>query len=85
MPTVNISQADFEAAANGAWECFSRGKMQEAAALDKLARKINAALSASSIRGPAGLKRRERINWQDVPSVLAPLNTSSDSNGGAPR
>ena len=73
MANISISAADFSAlfeAANLAQE--SRRK-ELAVALDKLARKANAALSTAKTnrelpRWPG--QRAHKIRWQDVPSTL---------------
>lgn len=45
MPAIIVSEEDLEAVAGAALEAESIGDIQEARALDKLAQKINAALS----------------------------------------
>lgn len=45
VPAVEVSDEDFEAVAGAALEAASIGDMDEARALDKLARKIKAVLS----------------------------------------
>ena len=45
MPAVEVSEKDFEAVVSAALEAQSIGDMNEARALDKLARKISTALS----------------------------------------
>ena len=45
MPAIKVSDEDFEAVAGAALEAASIGDVDEAIALDKLARKIKIALS----------------------------------------
>lgn len=76
MTMINISEGDFEACASAAIEALRRGDRKEAEALDKLARKINAALAnkrASS--GPFG-RLAKGMTWEDVPSVLRTYEAS---------
>lgn len=74
MPSINISQADFEAVAGAALDAQDAGKMGQAHALDRIARKINAALSVASTRKFAGALGRmfhhKALSWQDVESIL---------------
>lgn len=71
MPVINIGQADFAAAFNAASDAEERGDHEQALALDRLARKINAALSNAVVRG-SGTALPVPITWKDVPSCLAP-------------
>ncbi|MCG8444953.1 MAG: hypothetical protein MI753_04460 [Hyphomicrobiales bacterium] len=73
MASVNASQADFEAVAAAANDADMQGDKEQALALDKLARKINAALSsreASKACGGWPSAKRSPFTWQDVPSTL---------------
>ena len=73
MASVNVSQADFEAVAGAANDADRRGDREQALALDKLARKINAALSSREARKACGdwpNAQRSPFTWQDVPSTL---------------
>ena len=74
MASINISEDDFSAVAGAARDAAKRGDVTEAAALDKIARKINAALSNSGwarkmSRSMGGTGTA--LNWTDVPSTLA--------------
>lgn len=74
MPQINVSEADFDAVAGAAMDAEERGDIEAAKALDKLARKINATLSAATvIRAFGGTTfgpRFSRSKWQDMPSTL---------------
>lgn len=74
MPSINIGYLDFDAVAAAAVAAQSRGEVTQAQQLDKLARKINAALAnASAPRRQAGLAGSAiRLTWRDAPSVLSP-------------
>jgi hypothetical protein len=71
---VNVGEADFQAVASAALTAKASGDMDEARALDKLARKINLALSSDHATAKmarmmgADVKR----SWRDIPSVLEP-------------
>ena len=74
MASINISEADFCSVAGAARDARDRGDMIEARALDKIARKINAALShtapmARLARAASG-QRCSTVSWKDVPSTL---------------
>lgn len=72
MPSINISEDDFTAVAMAAMDAKSDGDMDKARALDKIARKINAALTSagtlqiSKIHGMP----RQSVSWQDMPSCI---------------
>ena len=72
MASVNISEEDFRVAFAGAHACKSVGDDDDGAkALDKLARKINAVMSAdTALKASGPLGRRPRTNWKDMPSVF---------------
>lgn len=73
MATINVGEDDFTVVASGAMDAEARGDLDEARALDKLARKINAALaSGNSARQAAralGVSV-DKVSWRDMPSVL---------------
>lgn len=72
MASINISEADFLQVAMAASDAKRRNDMEAARALDKIARKINASLTAAgsaSYRYLAGGKR-EPLTWRDMPSTL---------------
>jgi hypothetical protein len=68
-----ISEDDFSALANAAQRAMEAGEAEEARALDKLARKANAALSNDKYRsaGAAAGFGARGIGWRDVPSTLS--------------
>ena len=73
MASINISEKDFEAIAAAAWTAKAAGDEVDAAALDKIGRKMNAALSKASARrtcGPA-MGGGGPVRWQDMPSLFA--------------
>jgi hypothetical protein len=82
VPSINISEADFTAVATAASEAQARGDTENAIALDKIARKINAALTAAiperkiaqALGGCNG-----RIRWQDMPSTLIDVKEVGES------
>ncbi len=72
MPSINVSEDDFTRVAMAAMNAQSRGDMDEARALDKIARKINAALTSATtlhISKISGMPR-QTVRWQDMPSCL---------------
>ena len=77
MAHINVSEADFYALARAAREAQRGGDAEQAAVLDKLARKVNAALAAHSpermTRRRAGLAVAPAIRWEDTPSTLDPF------------
>ena len=70
MASVNVSQAEFDAVAAAANDADRRENREQALALDKLARKINAALSSRAARKNFPNAQRSPFTWQDVPSTL---------------
>ena len=73
MASVNVGEGDFEIVASAANSAADNGDMDEAHALDKLARKINAAISRDSAAAKLARTISGRpavLRWQDVPSVL---------------
>ena len=73
MTSINISEDDFVNVASAAIEAKRRGDMAEAKALDKIARKINAALTAAiPERKIAQMMSGSRspVRWQDMPSTI---------------
>jgi len=70
MPNISVSEKDFEILFNAANDAKDKGDMQQAKALDKLARKINAALSKTCIEPPLRTGRPHHLKWQDMPSTI---------------
>lgn len=72
MASINVSEDDFSALADAANEAQRRGDTDAAKALDKLARKTNAALTndAAGKRRFAGGPSVGGIKWTQVPSCL---------------
>lgn len=73
MANVRVSQEDFENVAIAANNADRKGDQELALALDKLARKINAALTRRenlkwTKMGP--VSGQKQIGWEDVPSIL---------------
>lgn len=74
MATINVSEADFIAIASAAQDAQDAGDNDAATALDKIARKINAALAGAdpvrrALANASGMKLQP-VRWQDMPSVL---------------
>lgn len=70
MPSINISESDFIVVANAALDSYYKGDEEEADALDKIARKINASLTNAETRKLAAPFRHKAITWEEIPSVL---------------
>ena len=72
MATINVSEDDFRTVASAARDANEAGDREAARKLDKIARKINAALSnANTPSSPYGFGRQsKRLTWQDCPSTL---------------
>lgn len=73
MASINISDADFGTIFTAAHAARDVGDEDQAVALDKIARKINAALTAGTPEAKiAGFMsgRRSVVRWQDMPSVF---------------
>jgi hypothetical protein len=65
MPTIDVTEKDFLTLAFAANEALVTGNTEEAAELDILARKVNAALSSRE-----EATATTRLHWELVPSVL---------------
>lgn len=72
MASINVSEDDFSTLADAANDAKRRGDMAAATALDKLARKTNAALTngAAGKRRFAGGPSVGGVKWTQVPSCL---------------
>ncbi len=75
MPSINTGEADFMAVAGAALDAKNSGNLEAAQTLDKLARKINAALSTSNptlvaLLRASGLPPLVSMTWRDMPSVI---------------
>ena len=73
MASINISEDDFNVLAAAANDANARGDQEQADALDKIARKVNAALSknqwATSVVRLVGVAPKP-LSWRDMPSTL---------------
>lgn len=81
MPSINVSEQDFLVVAIAAHAAMNYSDPGQAAALDKIARKINAALTGAMPErkiATAASGRRSVVRWTDVPSVF----DASDRPGG---
>lgn len=82
MPSINISEDDFQKLAMAAHRAQRDGDMEDAKALDKIARKMNAALtgnnSARKLAAAWG-GQSKALSWRDMPSTLDPLDAQSPS------
>lgn len=87
MPSINVGEADFNVLAAAAQAAESVGHLADARLLDKLARKINAALS--NARGRKLARHAGDYNtpmtWLEVPSVLGLSKRRSPSNTLRPK
>lgn len=74
MASINISEADYGVLFSAAHDAAAHGDQDQAAALDKLARKVNAALTTNSsgrkLAGAMGLSLKS-VRWEEMPSVFA--------------
>ena len=70
MPSISVSEKTFEAIAHAAMTCYINGEYEEAEELDKIARRVNAALSNERSKIGPWSKKAKGLKWQDVPSVL---------------
>jgi hypothetical protein len=73
MASINISEDDFGRLFNAANDALLRGDVEAAEALDKIARKMNAALShdapmARIARANGG--RGKSVTWREMPTTL---------------
>lgn len=66
---ISITETDFTLVVRAAIDAQREGCDEDANALDKLARRMNLALSNESIRGP-WLPQAGKRSWKDMPSVL---------------
>lgn len=71
MPTINVTEEEFRSVAMAANAASQRGIPHVASTLDRLARKINAALANASTRELPFRSEAARLKWTDVPSVLS--------------
>ncbi len=73
MPSINISEKDFDMVACAAMDAQDRRDMTTARNLDKLARKMNAALASARVTKSFGRTigfQKTEVRWQDMPSVI---------------
>lgn len=74
MAVVNITEAEFGFVAHAAHHAKRDGDDEGAAALDKLARKMNAALSnAKYATTRFAVGSGNKLTWKDVPSVFVEI------------
>lgn len=72
MASINVGETDFDTLAGAAIDARDRGDIEQARQLDKLARKVNAALTGQSafrLTTMMGMPRRP-VRWQDMPSTI---------------
>ncbi len=67
---INISEADFTVLATAAMDAKAAGDMQQAQALDKIARKMNAAISNANAPKIPGFNPPPGLRWDQVPCTL---------------
>lgn len=68
MASISVSEKNFELIAHAAITCYQNGEIEEAEGLDKIARRINAAL-ANKVTKKYRI-RGKGITWKEVPSIL---------------
>lgn len=70
--SISVTDDDFMVVAMAANQAQRDGDDVRAAALDKIARKMNAALSTESTKGYRwmGSGQRHKVSWRDMPSTL---------------
>jgi hypothetical protein len=72
-PKIGITEDDFTALAYAANAAYERGNFQDAATLDRLARKANSALAnRAALHVTCGITmgHRKGLKWQEVPTTL---------------
>lgn len=82
MPSINVSEADYATLYAAAHDAQDSGDIGQAEALDKLARKVSAALTTATtgMRLAAVLSgSRKPLRWTDVPSVFDSPNVPRDA------
>lgn len=70
MPRINISEAEYEAVVGAAIDAQDAGNMGDARRLDRLARKMNLAISAANPMTKLSGKHHYKT-WEDMPSCLS--------------
>lgn len=77
MGSIQVSEADFVNLSLAANRAYDAGEIQEAEALDRIARKANAALAhASGQRASPWPMRIKKLSWEEVPSCLPVKDTA---------
>lgn len=75
MASINISEDDFNAVAGAAINAKRAGHIKDATALDKVARKMNAALSNAKYAAARWVSGSSKtLTWKDVPSTIDDLS-----------
>ena len=70
MATVNVGEKDFENLVGAIWLAVDGKDLPLAKGVDKLARKMNAALSNQKNKGRLSFNTCKSLTWQEVPSPL---------------
>lgn len=73
MAAVNVGEIDFDVVATAAANAWDAGEHDTARRLDKLARKINCALTRQSTTNRnlvRAIGKRSQLTWRDCPSTL---------------
>ena len=69
--STNVTELEFNAVASAAVTAYYRGEYENAKALDKLARKINVALTNNKYRGMHSFSdKNSKLTWQQVDGPL---------------
>ena len=80
MASINVSERDFTVVAQAALDARDNNAADQSQALDKIARKINAALSKSVVPLHP-FSHRHILRWQDMPSVFESAATAEQKDG----
>lgn len=71
MATISAKKSDFDVLATAARRAKDAGCLEDARALDLLARKVNAAVTNNDFsKEYSGIPRTTSISYKDVPSTL---------------
>lgn len=69
MATIDVGEDDFMAIGSAAFRALRSGDRELALRLDKIAQKINAALSSAEVHKAFG-RMSKSLSWEEVQSTL---------------
>ena len=72
MPSIYVNDDDFNTIVSAVYDLYESGKLDTAAKLDVIGRKINCSLSRSEFPGSS-------ITWESVPSILETIKATKES------